>query len=103
MKSLILVRHAKSSWKHPELKDIERPLKKRGLRDAPVIGKVLKELHVKPDVIISSPAERALATAKILAGELGLGKSDIKEEPNLYLNSGSKLLHEINALDDQFN
>ena len=67
MKTLYLARHAKSSWKHPELSDIERPLNKRGKRDAPIIGNLLKEKGVNPDILISSPAVRARKTAVAIA------------------------------------
>jgi len=72
MKRLYLVRHAKSSWNRPELDDIDRPLNKRGKRDAPFMGQRLKQHDVCPDLIISSPAKRALKTAKIIAHLWGL-------------------------------
>lgn len=70
MKTIYLIRHAKSSWDHPELSDRERPLNKRGLRDAPFMAKYLKELGVSADLIISSPANRAHTTAKYFAETL---------------------------------
>lgn len=103
MKKIVLVRHAKSSWKFPELKDLDRPLKKRGLDDAPLMGKVLQEHEVKPDLIISSPAERALITAKIIANQIGYDEANIISNPHLYLESRSNLLKEIQALDDMHN
>ena len=54
VKRLYLIRHAKSSWKDPDLDDFDRPLNKRGKTDAPLMGKRLKEQGVKPDLIISS-------------------------------------------------
>jgi len=60
MKKLILVRHAKSSWKNPALSDFNRPLNKRGKRDAPYMGKKLREKGIKPELIIASSAVRAL-------------------------------------------
>ena len=74
MKTLYLARHAKSSWKHPELKDIERPLNKRGKRDAPYIGDLLKEEGVKPDILISSPAVRARKTSVVIAEKIDYPK-----------------------------
>jgi len=59
MKTLLILRHAKSSWKHPELSDHDRPLNKRGKRDAPIIGKLLRKKGLVPDVIFSSTAVRA--------------------------------------------
>jgi phosphohistidine phosphatase len=67
MKKLIIVRHAKSSWDNPDLDDFDRPLNKRGLKDAPRMGKRLKEKHITPDIMLSSPAERALATCQAIA------------------------------------
>ncbi len=103
MKTLVLIRHAKSSWKFPELKDMDRPLKKRGLKDAPLIGKVLKDLHVAPDLILSSPAVRAITTAKIMAKETGFDETKIVTESKIYLESKSKLLKVINQINDQHN
>ena len=66
MKSLYLLRHAKSSWKYPNLDDFERPLNKRGRKNIPFMGKVLKKLKVAPDLVISSPAIiRAVMAAAI--------------------------------------
>ena len=62
MKTLLILRHAKSSWKQPELTDHDRPLNKRGCRDAPRIGRLLREQQLVPDRIISSTAERARQT-----------------------------------------
>jgi len=64
MRTLYLVRHAKSSWKDFSLDDFDRPLNKRGKRDAPFMAQKLKEMGEKPDIIISSPAKRARKTAK---------------------------------------
>ena len=70
MKKLYLVRHAKSSWKDFPLDDFDRPLNKRGKRDAPFMAQKLKEMGEKPDIIISSPAKRARKTAKHFAQTL---------------------------------
>ena len=67
MKTLYIVRHAKSSWKNPGLADIDRPLNKRGKGDAPLMGKVLRKAGVEPDLILSSPANRAITTAEVIA------------------------------------
>lgn len=66
-KTLLLVRHAKSSWKNPELDDIDRPLNKRGRRDAPDMGRRLHERPVTIDLIVTSPAVRARTTAEVIA------------------------------------
>ena len=77
MKTLFLVRHAKSSKDDPSLRDIERPLNDRGRRTASKMGEVLAKRGVKPDLILSSPATRALATAEIMVAKLGYNSKDI--------------------------
>jgi phosphohistidine phosphatase len=81
MKTLLILRHAKSSWNNPELADIDRPLNKRGKRDAPRIGALLREEDLIPDIIISSPAVRARKTAKAVSKASGYeGKIEINED-----------------------
>ncbi|MFI5219314.1 MAG: SixA phosphatase family protein [Bacteroidia bacterium] len=103
MKTIILLRHAKSSWKFPELKDSDRPLNKRGLKDAPLMGKVLKSLQITPDLIITSPAVRAMTTANMIAQEFDFKENQILVKPSLYLESKSEILKEINKIDDLYN
>ena len=67
MKTLLILRHAKSSWKNVNLSDHERPLNKRGQRDAPRMGKLLADENLVPDLIITSSAERALTTVELVA------------------------------------
>lgn len=67
MKTLYLLRHAKSSWKDASLSDFDRPLNKRGKHDAPMMAEKLKEMGIHPDIILSSPARRARKTAKVFA------------------------------------
>jgi len=74
MKQLFVLRHAKSSWNHPELDDHDRPLNKRGERDAPRMGRLLLEQTLLPDRIVSSTAARARATAEIVAEACGYGR-----------------------------
>lgn len=102
MKILYLVRHAKSSWNHPELSDIERPLNKRGKRDAPFIGNLLKEKSVKPDILISSPAVRARKTASVIAEIIGYPKSKIFIDENIYEASSTELISIIQGFDDKY-
>ncbi|MBI1937777.1 MAG: phosphohistidine phosphatase SixA [Ignavibacteriales bacterium] len=94
MKKLYLVRHAKSSWDNPDFSDFDRPLNKRGKHDAPFMGKLLKKENVKPDLIYSSPAVRAITTAQIFADELDYPKKKIVESISIY-ESGIKELEEI--------
>lgn len=101
MKTLILVRHAKSSWADEELSDQMRPLNKRGKRDAPVMGKRLAKRGIKPDLMLSSSAVRALATARVVAGALGYPEESIASLGQLYLALPGDILHVIHELDNQ--
>ena len=100
MKTLILIRHAKSSWKNPSVPDRARPLNKRGKRDAPVMGERLAERGVEVDRVISSPATRALATAEVITEEIGFPWEDIIVDERLYHADASELLEVIQGLDD---
>lgn len=102
MKRLYLIRHAKSSWKDQDLTDIERPLNTRGKRDAPCMGKRLKDLKVHPDLIVSSPAKRALKTAKVIAREIGYPKKRIETDESIYLAGVSTLLLVIQNIEDSY-
>ncbi len=103
MRSLTIVRHAKSSWKHQGLSDRERPLNKRGERDAPIMAKRVAETGVRPSQIISSPAVRAWTTAKIFARELGYPAEFLQREDGLYLASLDNLLDVVATQDPGFN
>jgi phosphohistidine phosphatase len=103
MKTLFLVRHAKSSRDDPALPDKDRPLNGRGKRDAPKMGKRLAKRHVRPDLILSSSARRALKTAKIIAKELGYKQKDIVVDDRLYAVGADDLLRVIGGLDDKQN
>ncbi len=101
MKTLYLVRHAKSSWKFPELADFDRPLNRRGKRDAPMMGKRLKQRGVRPDLIISSPAKRARKIAQAVAKAVGYPASAIAYDPEVYEASADSLLTLLRAVDDR--
>lgn len=103
MKTLTLVRHAKSSWKDTRLSDRERPLNKRGKRDAPVMGKRMIEHGIRPSLIISSPARRAWSTAKIIAAQISYPIEFLQRENGLYLASLDEILDIILAQDNRFN
>ncbi|MDD5247559.1 MAG: histidine phosphatase family protein [Rhodocyclaceae bacterium] len=102
MKTLFLVRHAKSSWDDAALPDKERPLADRGRRDAPRMGKRLAQFSEKPDLILSSPALRALSTAEIMARELDYKNKDVVIDNRLYDATPEGLLQVIGELDDKF-
>ncbi len=103
MKTLYLGRHAKSSWKNMELADIDRPLNKRGKRDAPFIGKLLADKGIKPDLIISSPAKRVAATAKVIASEINYPAEEIIFDENIYEATGRGLLEIISGTEEKYN
>jgi phosphohistidine phosphatase len=100
MKRFVVVRHAKSSWSDPGLLDIERPLNKRGRRSAPRMADRLKELGVEPDLILSSPATRALATARTMADRLGSAEGGIRIVDAIYGAGSGELLDLIRSMDD---
>jgi phosphohistidine phosphatase len=98
MKRLTLVRHSKSDWSLPGQQDWDRALNKRGQRDAPEMARRLRARKLKPDVILSSPAVRALATATIMARELKVAASIIRQDERLYLAGPADLLTVIREL-----
>ncbi len=103
MKTLTIVRHAKSSWKERGLSDRERPLNKRGKRDAPIVGDRVAKAGVRPSQIISSPAVRAWTTARIFAKKLGYPTEFLQREDGLYLASLDNLLDVVATQDKGFN
>ena len=101
MKTLFLIRHAKSSWGDTALPDKDRPLNDRGRRDAPKMGERLAKRDVKPDLILSSPAMRALETAEIIAKKLDYRRRDIVVDDRLYAVGADDLLDVIHKLGDK--
>jgi phosphohistidine phosphatase len=99
MKTLFLIRHAKSSWDDPNLPDRSRPLAARGERDAATMGKRLSQRHVRPDLIVSSPAVRALSTARVIAKALDYKPKAIVVDARLYATTDDVLIAVIEALD----
>ncbi|MBE2189344.1 MAG: histidine phosphatase family protein [Desulfobulbaceae bacterium] len=101
MKTIVLVRHAKSSWDNPDWSDFERPLNKRGLRDAPYLAEVLKSKVLKPNLVISSPAIRAKTTATIFANAFEYEEKDIKFDIGLYEKGQKYVSKIISQIDNQ--
>ena len=101
MRKLILLRHAKSSWKDTSLDDFDRPLNRRGKKDAPIMADKLSMRKIKIDLIISSPAKRTTETAKIFANILGY-QSEIIFNDKLYEASYNEILEVINLIDDKY-
>lgn len=98
MKTLYLCRHAKSSWADLGMDDFDRPLNERGMRNAPFMAKVFKERGEPVDLIVASPAERALTTAHYFATELGLAQEQFKQDRTIYLADHYHLTHLVSSL-----
>lgn len=101
MKTLFLMRHAKSSWKDDSLADHERPLKKRGKKDIKLIAKVIKKNDLKPDLIITSSAVRAKETAELLAEAIGF-KGKIVVSDDLYMGEPSDYMEILTDIKEKF-
>ena len=100
MKTLVIVRHAKSSWDNAVLSDHQRQLSKRGLRDAPIMGARLAEWGPPVDRVISSSATRALTTAELITHEMGLPWDEIQIEDALYHATEEDIIDLINEQED---
>lgn len=100
MKTLILVRHAKSSWNDQTRRDIDRPLNERGRQDAPVMAGNLDKRGIHPQRILCSPALRTASTAEIFANHLSIPKELIHLERQIYLAGSAHLLQLIRQQDD---
>ena len=104
MKTLLLMRHAKSSWKESNIPDYDRPLNRRGKHDAPLMGKLLRDQKINPDLIMSSTALRAETTASLIAkavrykGKISLDKSIYNAGPGDLLTLLSNCSEEINSV-----
>lgn len=99
MKILILIRHAKSDWSNPLLRDFDRPLNGRGMHDAPFMGEHLALQHIKPDCILCSPALRTQTTASVIAEKTGMERSGIMAEEKLYLADADTLIEVLREQD----
>lgn len=100
MKRLTLLRHAKSSWKDNGLSDIERPLAKRGLRDAPMMGQRLAKQGLNPKLLLTSPAVRARQTAELIRPCFNSPSLEIRFEPDIYLARPGELLRILTTVSD---
>jgi phosphohistidine phosphatase len=101
MKTLLILRHAKSSWKEAELADHDRPLNKRGKRDAPRIGKLVRQEDLVPDLILSSTAKRAHKTSEAVAEESGY-RGEVQLIPELYAAPPEAYLEAVKGLRDEY-
>ncbi|MDL5048828.1 histidine phosphatase family protein [Oscillatoria amoena NRMC-F 0135] len=101
MKTLYIIRHAKSSWDEPGLSDFERPLNDRGKKDAPRMGKRLNERGINPNLMLSSPAKRALSTCRRICRELHDTEERIKTEKRLYHADSGTIMDVVQNLDNR--
>lgn len=101
MKTLLILRHAKSSWTNPAMTDHERPLNKRGRRAAPRMGQFLADEDLVPDIIISSTAERARTTADLVAEHCGYD-GEIQLTDDLYHAAPAAYLQVLAQLSDEY-
>ena len=100
MKTLFIVRHAKSSWEHPGLADDERPLLPKGIKRTNKIAAYLQQKNINPDLIISSHAVRALDTAKIIAEAIGYPEEKISISRQVYHGGTNQFYDELFRLTD---
>ena len=98
MRRLTLLRHAKTEPAHSDQEDWDRVLEPRGQKDAPEMGRRLRERKLKPDRVISSPAVRAITTASILARELGISASSVLQDERVYLAAPKVLMQVVHEL-----
>lgn len=103
MKTITIVRHAKSSWSDTSLSDAKRPLNGRGKHDAPMMGNRMLEHGIRPSLIVSSSATRAWSTAKIIAKAINYPREFLQKEESLYLASLDRILDVVVAQDNGFN
>ena len=99
MKKIVLIRHGKSSWKDP-VNDIDRPLKKRGKLDAAMVAEEFKKFDFIPDLVVSSPAKRAVDICRIFIKKMDISTDILQINPIIYDFSGGKTSDFISSLDD---
>lgn len=100
MKTLVVVRHGKAAWRHQEVNDAERPLKKRGVEESRMMAEHLKELGFVPDLLLNSPAKRCAQTADIFAEVLDIPKRLVQENSSIYNASMEEVMAVILGLPD---
>jgi phosphohistidine phosphatase len=102
MKTLFLLRHAKSSWKDASVKDFDRPLNQRGLKAAPSVGKLLRKRKLQPDLVLSSPAERARQTTELVLAGAGL-KVEVRHDERIYEATVARLFEVVAQIEEDAN
>lgn len=102
MKELYLLRHAKSSRDYPELTDFERPINSRGRHDIPIMADVLKKREITPDLIVSSPTNRTLTTARFTAEAIDYPLKDIQVTEEIYEAWVEDIVKVLTRIDNAF-
>lgn len=102
MKTLLLLRHAKSSRKDNGVKDFDRPLNQRGLKAAPSIGSLIGKRKLQPDLVLSSPAERARQTTQLVFEAAGL-KTEVRYDERIYEATGARLFEIVGQIEEDAN
>ena len=102
MKTLLLLRHAKSSWKDSATRDFDRPLNQRGLKAAPTIGRLLRKRKLQPDLVLSSPAERARQTSQLVLEAAGF-KTELRYDERIYEASAARLFEIVSQIEEDAN
>ena len=101
MRTISFIRHAKSD-QSVNLPDFERPLNQRGLKDAPMMGQIIKDKYLQPDLILSSPAMRAKTTAKLIAKSINYPETEIIFMENLYFADTEAFFNIIHQVNNNF-
>lgn len=101
MKTLFLMRHAKSDWSNPRLRDYDRPLNKRGTKNAPEMASRLNFRKVAPDLVISSGALRALITAKTVCEHINYPLEELQTDDEMYMAGVNNILEIIKSVPDK--
>jgi phosphohistidine phosphatase len=99
-RTILFIRHAKSSWANPGQADYDRPLNERGLRDAPEMGRRLKKAGIVPDLVIASTAARAAHTARLVSEGCGYPAESIRPEKSLYHCDREQFGRVLESVDD---
>jgi len=99
MKRILLMRHAKSSWGDPSLADFERPLSERGLKAAPLVGRFIGKQKLRPELILSSPAERARQTAVLVSESAGL-VAPLRYDERIYEATPARLFEVVSQVEE---
>jgi len=101
MRTILVLRHAKSSWSDPDLSDHDRPLNKRGKQDAPRIGELMRFEELLPDIILTSSAKRAVMTAKLVIESSGY-EGDLVVSRDLYAHYPEAYVEQLRTLDTRY-